>query len=221
MNEVVVNFNLDDLKGGVVLPSIGLFYNLASLLRFPFITPSQGRPTILDIGACVGNFTIAVKRLLPNAVIHAFEPYPPAWPYFLRNTQGLSDIRLHKIALGNRNGRLKLSFSKGYDDMSQASAYGDEDNPLAWDVPVMQLDRMSSGAPGLVKIDVEGYEAEVIRGGEKMLREYHPMVVLEIKKHHQQRAGGSPDALIDLMASLGYGPPNDINGHDFFFEKAE
>ncbi len=58
-----------------------------------------------------------------------------------------------------------------------------------------------------VKIDVEGAEAEVLRGMVKTMRELRPRIaVLETMQDHQQRAGSSVENIDAVLSDLGYVP---------------
>jgi FkbM family methyltransferase len=76
-------------------------------------------------------------------------------------------------------------------------------------VPVITLDHLAEAmalpAIGLVKIDVEGFEAAVLRGAEAVLRRDAPVLVLEVVRESLARAGGaSPEALWSFLEGLGY-----------------
>ena len=65
-------------------------------------------------------------------------------------------------------------------------------------VPCLTLDRLNTPRVDFVKIDVEGMEAEVLRGGEQMLKKFKPVLYLE-----NDRLENS-EALIQLIAGFGY-----------------
>ncbi len=61
-----------------------------------------------------------------------------------------------------------------------------------------------TGPIHLVKIDVEGYESFVLKGGEETLRTYKPVLVVELCDQHQRMHRGSARALVGQIQALGY-----------------
>jgi hypothetical protein len=60
------------------------------------------------------------------------------------------------------------------------------------------------GKLDFVKIDVEGWELHVLRGGYKTLRRFHPVLYLEVSDTWLEAAGETPDSLWRLLNGLGY-----------------
>ncbi|MBN1681331.1 MAG: FkbM family methyltransferase [Anaerolineae bacterium] len=60
---------------------------------------------VMDIGANVGIFTMAVKQKAPNATIYAFEPIPDTFQTLEQNVRSLdcSDIHLYNVAIGSQD----------------------------------------------------------------------------------------------------------------------
>jgi hypothetical protein len=58
--------------------------------------------------------------------------------------------------------------------------------------------------PELIKIDVEGAEIKVLSGGERVLKEYHPKIILSVHTKHLKDIGSSLDHLIKTISYLGY-----------------
>jgi len=64
------------------------------------IINSEQIQTIYDVGANVGTWSLLAKAIMPQAVIHAFEPLSIHFDEFYARTANISDINLHKLALG-------------------------------------------------------------------------------------------------------------------------
>ena len=67
---------------------------------------------------------------------------------------------------------------------------------------VRRLDGLDLGDIGFMKIDVEGFEAQVIEGARETIARCRPVMLIEIEQAH---TGESPAALIERIAALGYG----------------
>ncbi len=62
----------------------------------------------------------------------------------------------------------------------------------------------AEGRVDVVKIDVEGAEAAVLRGGERMLRARRPILLIELEDRHLDRFGTSAGAILDGLVAAGY-----------------
>jgi FkbM family methyltransferase len=134
---------------------------------------------IHDIGANVGTWTCLAKSLYPDAAVEAFEPLEVHLAGFSRWTASFADVRLHPIALGPRDGTITIEITDFSDASSVLALTNDGRNTFnvapagRRDVRMATLDGLvaagSVRAPDLLKLDVQGYELEVLRGAEKSL----------------------------------------------------
>lgn len=151
---------------------------LFSLLARPWLNRSRIR-AVIDVGANEGQAALTFRALFPQAEIHSFEPQPEPCR---RITQRFADdqrFHLHPIACGATATRMPLHVS----EFSPASSFlkscvqgeGDETPLVAnagfLDVQVERLDsyvalqKLPPG-PWLLKLDVQGFELEVLRGAQ-------------------------------------------------------
>lgn len=124
-------------------------------------------PLIVDVGANVGQFSNAAKLFFPQARIISFEPDPETYADLQVNTHGLRDVELHNIGLGDRDGvltfyRHELSVMSSFSDQAADAA----NHRGSRELPVRRLDAVlkSDDRPDLLKIDVEGFERQVLHG---------------------------------------------------------
>ena len=149
--------------------------------------PPTRRGIALDIGANVGTHSLAFAQHFAH--VHAFEPNPALWPSFERNItlNHLSNVHLHKVGLGNKDADLpfylieKSNFGLGTVSRREAG----HDLPLkeVGRVPIRAADRYlvakSIGPIDAIKMDVQGYELEVVRGLADVLQRDRPIVGVE------------------------------------------
>jgi FkbM family methyltransferase len=148
-------------------------YSLSWLTRIPF-------DLVLDIGAARGGHTLLFHHLFPQAEIHAFEPLPESLIQLRSKTVALQRIVVHPIALSDQNGKASLHIGgTGYDDSSSLFPMTDDHLRLfpgsgsdeVLKIETHRLDDVldSSRYQNIfVKMDVQGAEPLVLRGGERM-----------------------------------------------------
>ena len=122
----------------------------------------------VDIGANVGSFTLLSSAEIGATTI-AVEPVPATFQHLLQNLR-INNIEslvsAHNIGLGSKPDVLK--FTQSLDTVNRVAREGDTDT---MEVPVDTLDNLlKNRQPILLKIDVEGYETEVVRGAGSTLQ---------------------------------------------------
>lgn len=129
---------------------------------------------ILDIGANTATFALSAKCLSPGSRVFAFEPLARVADKARRNIaeSGL-EVTVVQAALGRESGELPIYDPGGENAYSASLDPGFLPGPkTSYTVPVVSLDefcRQHGLRPRSIKLDVEGYEGEVIRGAEEVL----------------------------------------------------
>ncbi|WP_017926819.1 FkbM family methyltransferase [Thioalkalivibrio sp. HL-Eb18] len=138
-----------------------------------FVQPGD---LVFDIGAHIGDRTRAFAAL--GARVVALEPQPQILLLLRKATARLSDVRIRREAAGPENGTAQLEVSRSHPTVSSVSRRFTREiaqrnrsfRNVSWDeqiaVPMVTLDQLivDHGLPAFCKIDVEGLEAEVLRG---------------------------------------------------------
>lgn len=141
---------------------------------------ARGAGVFVDVGAYSGLYTVLACLADPRLRAVAFEPNPVKLPQLARNVavNGLRDrVRIVGRALGESGGRATLAIPS---DDSTASLRAGRAGERTVEVEVSTGDAELLGLPvGLIKIDVEGREAEVLAGMAGLLRARRPYVVAE------------------------------------------
>lgn len=152
-----------------------------------WVMPKKG--IFYDIGANVGYMTIELMHEVTKATSVAFEPQETltsalAKSVMLNGFQ--SRVQIIGCALSDHNGTAFLSLY-AHDGHASLSCQGQEKGQV--EVHTMTLDeavkKNSLPHPDLIKIDVEGHEAAILRGGLETLRKSKPNVVFECSSEEQ------------------------------------
>ena len=134
----------------------------------------------VDVGAYSGIYTVLACIANPELHAVAIEPNPAKLPQLWSNVaaNGIADrVTVIGKALSARAGTAKLSIPG---DDSTASLHGSGRSGRVVDVDVTTGDLALDGLRvGLVKIDVEGLEGEVVRGMARVLGTHHPKIIAE------------------------------------------
>ena len=164
--------------------------------------------TLLDIGAHDGLLTRPFAAL-PGSRVLAFEPLPVAFARLQAACAGLPNVELHQAALGDQVGEATLtmplvdgvaqeqwaSTAKGY------AGFGAQVTEARFTVPLRKLDEFGLHDVTGVKLDAEGAEYEMLRGGRETLLRCRPVLTLEIEERHRPGATHAVPAYLD---ALGY-----------------
>jgi FkbM family methyltransferase len=165
-------------------------------------------PVILDVGANIGWHALRWATAVPSARVHAFEPSPKARRYLDMNLHlnGVADrVKVVAKALADAEGSRRFFDCEDY---AFSSLLDTRRNPVAEEreVHVTTLDNYceahASLNVALVKIDVEGLEYEVIRGGERLLRSRKPDLFVEIDQRNREKP--TAEEVIDRVRAMGY-----------------
>ncbi len=139
----------------------------------------------LDIGANRGWYS---RLLSPRClVVHAWEPNPRIAGLLREQTRELGNVIVHQEGLGAEEG----TFPFNVHEVDSLDSFVFQRAHFAETVPVhvKRLDSYSfSGRVGLVKVDTEGFEVEVILGGLETIRKHKPKLVLEMHEPHNANA---------------------------------
>ena len=157
----------------------------------------------VDIGANWGYYALFVaSRPGYGGAIHAFEPIAESFAdlHDLVVQSGLgSRITCHQVALSDRDGDAAMAFADG---IESGTARITRASPSAATVPLARLDDIGLPPPSVVKIDVEGHEAAVLRGSLVTLNRYRPWVVFETWR--ERAAPETTLAPFEILARLVY-----------------
>lgn len=137
------------------------------------IAHCEHKRVAVDAGANIGRWA---KRMAESFErIEVFEPYDPSMRCLRKNLEG-SNVGFHSFALMNYCGETELYLEP------RAHFLQKQNNGECMRVNCATLDSLDFERVDLLKIDVDGHDAEVIEGAKETIKRSRPIIVLEVKK---------------------------------------
>jgi FkbM family methyltransferase len=169
----------------------------------------------IDIGANVGLFSLyASKKVGSAGSVISFEPSRITYDRLLENLElnGITNVRPFKLGLSDRDELLELNVSADGHDAWNTFVKSDENKFSSKEaVQVKPFDSFSeeysinSGDISLIKLDVEGFEINVLKGALNLLsKENAPVFMVEFTDNNSISAGHCCHELYKLMLQYGY-----------------
>ena len=166
--------------------------------------------TFYDIGANIGLFTLLASARCRNVV--AFEPTHDTFRMLSENVAlnfNPENIQLINAAASDTNGSQDIYVLTNGKDAWNSMAVKPEEGQYRIDrIKTVNVDEMVGNgkipAPDVIKIDVEGWELHVLRGLEKTIAQYKPVMLIEFTRSNLEAAGTSPDELGKSIQAMNY-----------------
>lgn len=175
--------------------------------------------TFVDIGANVGLYTCVIAdHVGQSGFVLAFEPMSENLVLLRRNIKlnGFANVEVEAVALSNRIGMVHL-YLPSIHPGGPSSATRIQ-NPGDWRVigrvRSTTLDQSFSGCRlDLIKIDVDGHEVEVLKGAQRVVERFRPVVVCEVQEQNLGAVIEYAKAWdYDLFANSSKGPGGPLMG---------
>lgn len=173
--------------------------------------------TVIDVGANIGFYTcLLAKHVGSTGRVIAVEPTPSVYEDLRRNVgrNGFDDrVTLLPAALSDKAGTATLKvFDRGdevYNSVGAVVSPAGNDHVSAIQVPTQTLNELLSHTrrdrPCFVKVDVEGFQKQVLEGGAEQLTERgNIMLMVELSQDSATQCGGSVNGAVRLLGGFGY-----------------
>jgi len=172
---------------------MGFYDELSTIQGYAkYVCPGS---TAIDVGANVGAHTLSLSSMVgPYGQVHAYEPRASIVDRLKVNLKlnQAGNVVVRAVGVGQKRGQ--IPFNEGSNDFNQGVGHFDPDSKVL--IPITSLDEDLSrleGQVSFIKIDVEGYELQVIRGAREVLAKHRPAIVLEYNS--------PPWAITDILES--------------------
>ncbi|MBX9924590.1 MAG: FkbM family methyltransferase [Rhabdochlamydiaceae bacterium] len=134
----------------------------------------------IDVGGHVGTHTLTLSRLVgPKGAVHVFEPQIKLFPELVINMalNKCSNVIAHRKALGSES---KIACMINSEAANEGMCHIYEASDMGQKVPMEKLDHLQLNNISLIKMDVEGFEEEVLEGAKETITRNKPVMVIEI-----------------------------------------
>lgn len=179
--------------------------------------------TVFDIGANLGFFSAMLAGLVgPTGTVLAFEPAPEIFRKLVATVErnGLSQVHPVKLGCGAKQEQMVLRQVTTSSGNASLVGLG----PPGETVEIRRLDAIAEARreqPDLIKVDVEGFEPDVLRGAEAIIAESRPILYIEMCGEYER----STRETVNILRDYGYDTrhvENAVwsrvpNGTNFFF----
>lgn len=204
------NFSLEyDINSGI---GSAYFYNgcfeEGEIAFFEKILKGIDSPVILDVGANIGTHSIRWAKINRKTKVFAFEPSPTTAQMLEQNVERnrLKDqIKVFATAVSESPGTARFyhCVDDAYSSLKDTGRYEVID---IIEVQVTTIDAFCKEQGlkkiNLIKVDVEGFETEVIKGAIETLKKYKPELFIEI--YAGTNSNKDPERTIKIIQDLGY-----------------
>jgi FkbM family methyltransferase len=214
-----IDWDLDLNEGIELAIYLGVYQRLPERVRRQWVKPGA---TVMDIGANIGAFSLPLlQRVGPQGTVISIEPTDYAFSKLIANAALNPDLASGLIAIqaglddGANPGAAKEYFSRwpldGKRDGRHERHLGQPEAAKA--ARTMTLDALqqelreagrAAGPVSFVKLDVDGHELAVLKGGSAMFSKDRPALLIEIAPHVQDEVPGRFEELLARIGSYGY-----------------
>jgi FkbM family methyltransferase len=164
---------------------------------------------LFDVGSNIGETLLNFAKLTgDNGKVYGFEPVPYSFNKCSNNIllNRFNNVSVSQIALSNKEET--LFFHEANNNNSGGVFMNKNNTPGSYKVEGITLDayveRIGITHLDLIKVDVEGFETNVLKGASETCRKFRPNLFVEVDDINLKNQGSSASELIALITSYGY-----------------
>jgi FkbM family methyltransferase len=162
--------------------------------------------SFIDVGCYRGNFLLEANKFAPSGAHIGFEPIPDIYTKVIKTLGGVNDIR--QIGLSDERGETTFNYVKSnplYSGIKKRNYPGKESiEELIIKVDTLDHQLFQSPRVDLIKIDVEGAELNVLKGGINTITKFNPVIVFEYEQGASDVYGVTPAEIWSFFDKVKY-----------------
>lgn len=183
-----------------------------------FIKAAIENSLVLDIGANIGNHTLFFLSIANAKKVFCFEPVKNTFEILKKNiniNNYNNKTELFNVGIGSSQGLASIkNYTQENTGMTQLSLSNNGD------IPIIAIDEIPFNEPvSFIKIDVEGFELEAVKGMMKLLEKDHPTIMIEIRDHLYNDINSILKGFNYSHEIIGGAGTNGISNYLYFQEK--
>jgi FkbM family methyltransferase len=166
--------------------------------------PNLDHKVMVDVGGEIGSYAIPLSRVFKK--VYTFEPNSENYTIICDTVKenNISNVEVVNAGCGSESGSCHL-----------VGKWGNQIESGTGDIRLVTLDDYVKEPVSFIKIDVEGFEYDVLRGAERIFTEDKPAIYLET---HPTIVGDSQINCEEWLAAKGYVPVKDISPFERFWK---
>ena len=160
---------------------------------------------VIDVGANFGYHSLIFSKNI-NGNVYAFEPQPQNYKLLKNNIENnkIKNIIHYNLACGNDNLKVKMPIVNTSKKINMGDFTPNFTNEHYELIDTKTLDEMDFPKIDLIKIDVQGWEKNVINGSKELLNKYKPILIVEFEQHQLIKTNTSCEELFKLIRNNNY-----------------
>lgn len=146
----------------------------------------------IDVGANIGHHTIVMSQSVGNnGKVYAYEPIPKIKEQLEKSLllNEIKNVETLQIALSDKESAMELNICDS--NIGSSSLVNKTNDSEKITIQTKTLDSYNYSKVDFIKIDVEGFEYNVLLGGEKTIEKYKPTIIIEYSPAYYQKSNPS------------------------------
>lgn len=185
-----------------------IYFNFKELSQQRLIDLVSPTDIVFDVGGNIGSVALPMALKANEGKVYSFEPFPTTFDRLREHVQlnNLPNLSIFNIGLGNQNG--ELLFQSNFQGNPGMNRVTDDKSLADSTILTTKIDEFCAqhhiDKIDLIKIDVEGYEFEVLKGAENVLNQCKPKLFIELDDENLKLQHSSAVELINWLLEKKY-----------------
>lgn len=177
-----------------------------------FYSMIKSNEIVFDIGANIGATTLVFSKIIQQSgKVFSFEPHPGSFEklkYHVEKNE-LSNVEIYQVGIGAEKSTQEIfTVNERNSGMNRILLNNKNDYLNGLKIDLITIDEfvMSNEIKeiGAIKIDVEGFEFEVLKGAKNTLKQFSPKLFIEIDSNNLKMNNCTPRIIFEFLENLDF-----------------